>query len=213
MRKSLRAQGKTMLQYTGISIAALFVCIPYSILMGAADFRLLMARLMFFIILGIFLLVFPQSYYATCTSMALSFGATRRGWFAASLVVRPLFAVLCSAAALFVADPLAGDVFGEAGLLPPEGMLLVFCAGIFCTSLGTLLGMVNIEYGIKKTFLLLLGLVLAGGIAAVVLITTVGISFYISAGGICLLAVLLAALCLPFEVVNWRILRHMEVKV
>lgn len=213
MSKSLRAQGKTMLQYTGISIAALFVCIPYTILVGGADFRLFMARLMYFIILGIFLLVFPQSYYATCTSMALSFGATRRGWFAASLVVRPLFAVACTAAALFVADPLAGAIFGEASLLPPEGMFLVFCAGIFCTSLGALLGMVNIEYGIKKTFLFLLGLFLAAGIVAVAVITTVGISFYISARGICLLAVLLVVLCLPFEAATWRILRNMEVKV
>lgn len=217
MMKSLRYQAKSFGQYLLLTVLVLLVSIVYGYLFSGKDVQMIIFRAMSYMILGLFILIFSQNFYGVCTQMALSYGATRRGWFKASIVASAAYALLGVLVLVVVMEPLGLFLFGQPvvwnfSILP---FALVF--GLFLVYFGNTMGYLSARFGMKWVVITMLAfiLVIFGVALAVAILYETGTFTLAQMIGVIagpLPIAILLALCVGLQFANWGMLRNMAVR-
>lgn len=217
MMKSLRYQAKSFGQYLLLTVVVLLVSIAYGYLFGGKDVQIMVFRMMSYMVLGLFILIFSQNFYGVCTQMALSYGATRRGWFKASIIASAAYALLGVLALVVVMEPLGLFLFGQPVVWNFSILPFALAFGVFLVYFGTAMGYLNIRFGMKWVLIIMIAFILIiFGVALTVAILYETGTFTLeqmvgAITGPLPIAVLLA-LCVGLQFVNWGMLRNMAVR-
>lgn len=219
MTKSLRYLFRTYAQYIGMIAVATLIGVLYAHNDTTVETKMFTFRMMAYLMLLLFLMMFPYSASTSSTPMALSFGATRRGWFGASIIAKALFALVSVALVLCVVEPLGMLLIGAPVAINIAVLPMLLGGGLFISSLGGLLGNVAARFGAKVSIIimavLVLGFAIGGGIIGFLsaepgALVEAAIALFTGLSPVPFLV--LAALCVPFEVANWFLLRKMAVR-
>lgn len=212
MIRSLKCQALGIRQYVAVTLLATFGSFIYSWLMGGGRTNIIVFRVTSYITVAAFLWVFTQTYFSVYTPMALSCGATRRGWFFASVVTQVTYGALAGGVLLLAAEPLASWLFNGQAQIPWHAAPLVLSLCIFIVCFGGMLGFITLRYGTKAMLVILFGVILL-----VVGVFIFGIAFWpakiinIPLNG-AVPPLIILALSAGAQGVNWRALRCLAVK-
>lgn len=234
MKRSLLYQIKNMALYIAIICSSLFLGILYTFLISydnesfsivASSISLSMLLMFFFI----FIMTFNTNFLPN----ALQFGATRRGWYAASFISRGILITASLAFFFLVILPLANWFSGSAASQPSAlfslsstpilfsshlpvfsplmqvTLLLCLCAAV--SGYSAFVGYISYQYGMKWLVILILATVALFAAGIMLLGFTLGMQALTLLQSPWLIVTLLAfgAVC---EILSWRTIRHIAVK-
>lgn len=210
--RSVRYQGKNLLLYAGLSLGICFAAIFYTLLFGHDETLPIVYYATSLMMLAMFLFIFTFSFFSLNTSLALSFGATRRHWFWAGVISKALFAIVCGAVFILVIEPFAMWVYGYAFAIRTEYLLLAAGISLFLSFAGGMLGTLTLRYGMKWMLITILLFVLAIVGSGLFLLFTDRIETALNLLQAPWLPLIPLAACVPMEAIDWILLRRIPVK-
>lgn len=215
MSKSLLFQLRNFAKYAAVTLAILVAALPYSYIINGSGTHIgftIVYHAVTGFILFLLINVYCQNFFSSLTPIALSFGATRKGWGLAGVISCSLYALLCTGIAFLVIEPLAMAVIGLPSLAGFTYLPFALALSLFLAAWGAFCGLALIQYGAKVVVISIVAWIVL--FIAIVLIVVI----------FSLLPALLAFIQNPLSAVPllvlaallyfaaWRILRNMEVK-